>query len=165
TRRNPQERLRLPHPRRRPPRRHHLDRHRHRRDGRPQRSDLPHRLPQRLRPQRFQTPHRPRTRRVPALERHPHRPTRLGAATPTRLADTTHLTASPQQATPPASMPTHDFRILTADEADDEVTEGGHRPTRDGPPPIRHYRPANAAVFERDLYLFDNRSCEREACG
>ena len=33
-----------------------LDRHRHRRDGRAERPDLPHRLPRRLRPQRAASP-------------------------------------------------------------------------------------------------------------
>ena len=55
--------------RRRPTRRPHLDRHRHRRDGRAERPDLPHRLPRRLRAQRRQAARRPGPGTIPALER------------------------------------------------------------------------------------------------
>jgi len=103
---DPQERLRLPHRRRRPPRRHRLDRHRDRRTSRPQRLDLPHRLPRRLRPQRRQTLDRPGPSTIPALERLASRPAHLGPTTPAQLTHTVTTTAPPQPATPTVGMPT-----------------------------------------------------------
>src|SRR6266545_4222211 len=81
-RRDPQERPRLPQRGLRAARRRYLDRHRDRRDGRPERPDLAHRLPRRMRPQRRKTPHRPGPGTIPTLERQPRRPPRLGTATP-----------------------------------------------------------------------------------
>jgi transposase len=57
-----EKRLRLPQRGRRTPRRPHLDRHRHRAAGRPERPDLPHRI------------------------RRPPKPPRLGTAAPARIA-------------------------------------------------------------------------------
>src|SRR3984885_11297799 len=70
---------------RRTPRRPHLDRHRHRADGRPERPDLPHRIPRRMRPQPREAPHRPGPGTLPALARRPPKPPRLGTAAPARI--------------------------------------------------------------------------------
>src|SRR6266516_4893980 len=110
-RRDPQERQRLPQRGLRPARRRYLDRHRDRRDGRPERPDLADRLPRRVRPQRRKTPHRPGPGTIPTLERQPRRPPRLGTATPQARLNPPppHITtARPHEpATPPIAMPTH----------------------------------------------------------
>src|SRR5262245_26671667 len=62
-----------------------MDRHRHRRDGRPERAHLPRRLSRRLRPKPRYAAERAGPGTIPALERNPGRPAHLGAATPARL--------------------------------------------------------------------------------
>src|SRR6266545_4181580 len=86
-----------------------MDRHRHRRNGRPERPDLPHRLPGRLRTQRQKAAVRPGPGTVPALERRARRPARLGTATPVRLNPRTRSSDVTVTNTvmPPASMPAH----------------------------------------------------------
>src|SRR6266496_2175114 len=110
-RRDPEKRRRLPQRGLRPARRRHLDRHRHRPDGRPERPDLAHRLPRRMRPPRRKTSRRPGPGTIPALERQPRQPPRLGKAT-----QEARLTPAPRKsprrrprepATPAIAMPAH----------------------------------------------------------
>jgi hypothetical protein len=59
--------------------------HRDHPDGRPEPTNLSHRLPRRLRPQQRKTPLRPRPGTLPALERQTRRPPGLGTAATPRL--------------------------------------------------------------------------------
>src|SRR5260370_27357018 len=103
-----------------------MDRRRHRRDGRPERADLPHRIPRRLRPQQRETPVRPRPGTVPALESRARRPQSLGTAARTRITPrkTATATASPQtQSRRPLACPLTGLpnTYILATAADDRI--------------------------------------------